>query len=150
IDNETDMCQTGEIELSGGNRAIRAGGFLISLERSVPLGLFEDIVNGAKSEKASQGRDWEMAVLDDCLIPDTLIIRSRRPGERARVLGQTSTNKLKKLMISHKIPVSRRASWPLAFTRDSRYVWSPGMPPSREFAVNRETRSLAILRATEE
>jgi tRNA(Ile)-lysidine synthase len=156
IDNQTTVGRTGEIDLTGGielteaNRAVRAGGFLISLDRKVSLRMLEEVIDRAKSEKARGGRDWGMAVLDDYLIPDILVIRPRRPGERTRAVGQTDSNKLKKLMISHKIPVSRRASWPLAFTRDSRYVWSPGMPPSVEFAVNRETRSLAILSATEE
>jgi tRNA(Ile)-lysidine synthase len=150
IEKQTDEPMPREIELTGTSSAVMAGGFLISLERSVPQTMFEEIVNRAKSQRVRDIRDWTIAVLDDSLIPDTLIIRSRRPGERAQVIGQTGVNKLKKLMISHKIPVSRRASWPLAFTRDSRYVWSPGMPPSVEFAVNRETRSLAILSATEE
>jgi tRNA(Ile)-lysidine synthase len=141
--------ETGEIALTSRSDA-RAGGFVISIERGLPPEMFEEIVNGAKSAKTKGGVDWGMAVLDDSLVPETLVVRARRPGERARVIGQGSVNKLKKLMISHKIPVSRRAFWPLAFTRDSRYVWSPGMPPSVEFAVNRETRSLAVLRAREE
>jgi len=150
IDKQTDEPPPGEFQLTGRSRAVMAAGFLISLERGVPLTMFEEIVSRAKSQRVRDCRDWTIAVLDDSLVPDTLLVRSRRPGERARVIGQAGLNKLKKLMISHKIPVSRRASWPLAFTRDSRYVWSPGMPPSVEFAVNRETRSLAILRATEE
>ena len=150
IEKQTGEPTPREIELTGTSSAVIAGGFLISLERSVPRTMFEELVHRAKSQRVRDGRDWTMAVLDDSLIPDTLIIRSRRPGERAQVIGQAGVNKLKKLMISHRIPVSRRASWPLVFTRDSRYVWSPGMPPSVEFAVNRETRSLAILSATEE
>src|SRR5262245_5501467 len=150
IDKKTDACPLSEIALTSQARSVRAGRFRITLERDLPPALYEDIIARAKSEKARTGRDWGMAVLDDSLVPDSLVIRTRRPGERARVVGQAGVNKLKNLMINHKIPVSQRAFWPLAFTRDGRYVWSPGMPPSVEFAANRETRSLASLTATDD
>jgi tRNA(Ile)-lysidine synthase len=139
-----------EVELTCAPGVIRAGGFLITLERNLPGALFEEIIGRARSQKARTGQDWKMAVLDESLVPDPLVVRTRRPGERVLVIGQSGLIKLKNLMINHKIPVSRRASWPLASTRDGRYVWSPGLPPSVNFAANRETRSLAVLSATDD
>jgi len=148
IDNQTPGPY--EVELTAGGSRVQAGGFRIRLERSLPAILSENLIKAARLDKARTGIDWRMAVLDDSLVPDVLVIRPRLPGERARVIGQPGSNKLKKLMINHKIPVSRRAFWPLAFTRDGRYVWSPGLPPSVDFAANRETRSLAILRVIDD
>jgi tRNA(Ile)-lysidine synthase len=76
-----------------------------------------------------------------------LAVRPRRPGERAHVLGQKKTIKLKNLMIDHRIPSSRRADWPLVTTLDGSYVWSPGLPPASKFAAHHETQRVAILRA---
>jgi tRNA(Ile)-lysidine synthase len=147
IDKVTDISSPYETELTGNTQSVRAGGFLITIERNLPRLAFEEALGRVQSQKARTGRDWEIAVLDDFRLPDTLIVRPRRAGERAQVIGQAGSNKLKNLMISHRIPVSRRAFWPLASTRDGLYVWSPGMPPSVEFAANRETRALAVLSA---
>jgi hypothetical protein len=55
---------------------------------------------------------------------------------------------LKNLMIDHRIPSSRRATWPIVLTTDGRYIWSPGLPPSLEFAARADSQGLAILRAS--
>jgi tRNA(Ile)-lysidine synthase len=148
--NLSNACRSYQIELNHQVRITPACGLFIKLERNIPGELFDETIQMARSEKLRTGRDWKMAVLDDSMLPDTLVVRPRRPGERAQVIGQSGVNKLKNLMINHRIPVSRRAFWPLASTRDGRYVWSPGLPPSVEFAANRETRALAILSATED
>jgi tRNA(Ile)-lysidine synthase len=145
IDMLTDASPSYEFELSDSTGPVRVGGFRITIERNLPRSAFEDLLARARSQKTRTGRDWEMAILDHSRLPDTLIVRPRRAGERSQVLGQSGLNKLKNLMISHRIPVSRRAFWPLASTREGRYVWSPGLPPSIEFAANRETRALSIL-----
>ena len=97
------------------------------------------------------GRDWMSVALDDRALPEELVIRPRLRGQRAHVFGQRKTIKLKNLMIDHRIPSSRRATWPLVTTPDGVYIWSPGLPPALEFAAHDETRDvaqrLAILRA---
>jgi tRNA(Ile)-lysidine synthetase-like protein len=97
--------------------------------------------------KEKRGRDWLMAVLDDDALPAALIVRPRQRGACVRVSGHHKTIKLKKLMIDHTIPASRRAAWPVVMTTDDRYVWSPGLPPAVDFAARNETRTLAIVRA---
>ena len=90
-----------------------------------------------------------IVALDERALPDQLVIRPRRAGARAHVTGQRKIKKLKNLMIDHRIPSSRRTIWPVVTTPDDCYVWSPGLPPSKEFAARDKTLRLAILRASD-
>jgi tRNA(Ile)-lysidine synthase len=139
---------TAESELSLAHPSLEAGGFMLSIERNQPSALLETLIVQARREKDATGRDWLFAVADDESLPQRLLVRPRRAGERALVYGQRKTKKLKKLMIDHKIPSSRRRYWPVVTTPDDRYIWSPGLPLALEFAAHDETQSLAILRAS--
>ena len=136
-----------EVEISVVHPLIEAGGLQITLEWQSSAAM-EGALDQAKRLKKLVGNDWMMAALDRSLLPDRLIVRPRRKGERAHVAGQRGTKKLKKLMIDHRIPPSVRALWPVVTTPDARYVWSPGLPPAVEFAASDETLGLAILRAS--
>jgi tRNA(Ile)-lysidine synthase len=129
-----------------------AGGFAFTLQRKLPLEMLNSVIEETRREKQLAGRDWMTVALDDCALPEELVIRPRRRGQRAHVLGQRKTIKLKNLMIDHRIPSSRRATWPLVTTPDGVYIWSPGLPPALEFAAHDETQAvaegLAILRAS--
>jgi tRNA(Ile)-lysidine synthase len=136
-----------ELEISAERPLIEAGGLQLALEWHSSAGL-EGALDQAKRLKRMVGSDWMMAALDRKLLPRRLIVRPRRKGERAHVVGQLETKKLKKLMIDHRIPPSLRKLWPVVLTPDERYVWSPGLPPALEFAASDETLGLAILRAS--
>ncbi|MFP5264895.1 MAG: tRNA lysidine(34) synthetase TilS [Blastocatellia bacterium] len=138
-----------EYEIGGPHSRVEAGGFHISLERDRPSRMLESIINQARERRRLTGNDWMVAALDEGALPDRLIVRPRRAGERARVLGQRKTKKLKNLMIDHKIPPSRRTAWPVVTTPDDRYVWSPGLPPALEYAARDKSTRLAILRASD-
>ena len=147
------------IKASGGTKAlyqsmisragprVEAGGFEIELQRGLPAEMREEIIEGALCEKRRNGADWMTVALDDQALPDQLVLRPRRRGERAHVVGQRKTIKLKNLMIDHRIPSSRRATWPVVTTPDGKYVWSPGLPPSIEFTAHSKTLRLATMRA---
>jgi tRNA(Ile)-lysidine synthetase-like protein len=137
-----------EYEISGAHPQIEAGGVRFTLDRNQPRHLLESIINQARDEKQRLGRDWVVVALDESALPDRLIIRQRRAGERAHVTGQRKTKKLKNLMIDHRIPPSRRSNWPVVTTPDDLYVWSPGLPPAVEFAARDKSTRLAILRAS--
>jgi len=128
-----------------------AGGFAFTLQRNLPIEMLNSVIEETRREKQLAGRDWMTVALDDRALPEQLVIRPRLRGQRAHVLGQRKTIKLKNLMIDHRIPSSRRATWPLVTTPDGLYIWSPGLPPALEFAAHDEMRdvaqSLAILRA---
>jgi len=55
---------------------------------------------------------------------------------------------LKNLMIDHRIPASRRATWPIVTTPSGSYVWSPGLPPALQFTARDDVNTLAVIRAT--
>jgi tRNA(Ile)-lysidine synthetase-like protein len=135
-------------EISAERPLIEAFGFKISLLRGKPVGQSCSMLEQERPDASFSRRDWMVAVLDDQRLPARLVVRKRRAGERAQVLGQRQTKKLKNLMIDHKIPTSRRAIWPVVATLDGLYVWSPGLPPAVQFAARDETQGLAILRAS--
>ena len=136
-------------EIDAARPTLSVGGLELQLVRGEPADSFQAAKAGARAESIKLGRDWMIALLDDLVLPDRLIIRPRRSGEKALVLGQNRTKKLKNLMINHKIPVSRRQTWPTVVTPDDEYVWSPGLPPSIHFAAHDKTHRLAIFRALE-
>jgi tRNA(Ile)-lysidine synthetase-like protein len=137
-----------ELEIDEDGGCVRSGGIEITLSRDVPGEKFEEVLAEARRERERTGRDWMMAALDEATLPERLTVRPRRRGERAEVVGQSKTKKLKNLMIDHKIPSSRRFTWPVVATPDGLYVWSPGLPPSSNFAARGRADGLAILRAS--
>ena len=129
-------------------RAVEAGKVRLTLERGIPGCELRSVMAEARERRQSGARDWMVVALDDRLLPGELFIRGRMKGERAHVVGQRKTKKLKNLMIDHRIPSSRRADWPVVTTPDGGYIWSPGLPPSLRFTATDETESLAVLRAS--
>jgi tRNA(Ile)-lysidine synthase len=138
-----------EYEIRGAHSSIEAGGFQITLERDRPSDLLGSVIEQTRTEKQRLGRDWMIVALDESALPDRLVVRPRQRGARAHVVGQRKIKKLKNLMIDHRIPSSRRTIWPVVTTPDDCYVWSPGLPPSKEFAARDKTIRLAILRASD-
>ncbi|MFL6274063.1 MAG: tRNA lysidine(34) synthetase TilS [Blastocatellia bacterium] len=136
-------------ELSAAQPVVEGGGLRLIIERGLPASQMPALIEQAARLKTEHRRDWLMAVLDDEALPASLTVCPRPQGARARLAGHQKTIKLKKLMIAHTIPVSRRATWPVVMTTDQRYVWSPGLPPAVDFAAHDATRSLAIVRASE-
>ena len=126
---------------------VEAGGFVFTLQRDLPSEVLGSLMAEVRQQLQTTGRDWMAVALDDRALPDELIIRPRVRGERTHIAGHLKTIKLKNLMIDHRIPFSRRATWPIVATPDGAYIWSPGLPPSVEFAAQADTSSLAMLRA---
>ena len=137
-----------ELEISSSQPTAEAGDFALNLQRGLPLTALASLIETNRREKNQGGLDWMNVALDDQKLPEQLHIRPRLRGDRACVIGQHRTIKLKKLMIDHRIPSSRRATWPIVLTTDGRYIWSPGLPPSLEFAARADSQGLAILRAS--
>jgi tRNA(Ile)-lysidine synthetase-like protein len=133
--------------ISSTRAIVEAGGFTFTLERGLGSEVLGSVKAEARHERQATGRDWMAVALDDLALPDELVIRPRLRGERAHIAGHRRTIKLKNLMIDHRIPSSRRATWPIVATPDGAYIWSPGLPPAVKFAAQAETDSLAMLRA---
>jgi tRNA(Ile)-lysidine synthase len=137
-----------QTEINSGSFRVEAGGFAFLLRRGVHGHSLKAVIEETQREARLSGLDWMTVAVDDRALPERLLIRPRRPGERARVVGQTRTKKLKNLMIDHRIPSSRRANWPIVTTPSGCYVWSPGLPPALQFAARDETKGLAVIRAS--
>jgi tRNA(Ile)-lysidine synthase len=128
--------------ISADDSPVRAAGFEFELVRGISADQFGQLMEEARRRREERGRDWMMAVLDDMSLPDQLLIRPRRRGERAG-----SSKKLKSLMIDHKIPAGLRRTWPVVATPEGLYVWSPGLPPSPNFKASGWSARLAVMRA---
>jgi tRNA(Ile)-lysidine synthetase-like protein len=136
------------IELGPQGSQAEAGGLIIRLSRNRPGAALPALLESARRARDVTKRNWMIAILDDTSLPERLIVRPRIAGEKALVVGRQSEKKLKSLMIDHKIPAGLRASWPVVATAAGRYVWSPGLPPAREFAALFSGAVLAVLEAT--
>ncbi len=130
------------------DQLIEFGEFRLCIKREQDISLLKAVVEQTQDGKRRTGMDWLTVALDDALLPERLLIRTRQAGEKALVIGQRKIKKLKNLMIDHKIAASRRATWIVVATSDGQYVWSPGLPPAIKFAANNKTERLAILQAS--
>ena len=137
-----------QTEINSSSPRVEAGGFAFLLRRGVHVHSLKAIMEETQRKAGQSGLDWMTVAVDDRALPESLLIRPRLPGERARVVGQTRIKKLKNLMIDHRIPSSRRANWPIVTTPSGCYVWSPGLPPALQFAARDETAGLAVIRAS--
>ena len=137
-----------QLVISSACPVVEAGRFVFTLKRGLAVERLKSVIEGTRREKLLTGNDWMAVALDDNALAEPLVIRPRRPGERAHVVGRRRTIKLKNLMIDHRIPSSRRASWPLVTTPDGEYIWSPGLPPALEFTAHDGSESLALVRAS--
>jgi tRNA(Ile)-lysidine synthase len=76
------------------------------------------------------------AFIRECEELDSLILRTRIPGDAYLPGGKNHKIKLKTLMIRRKIPISERENYPVLVTAEDQIVWAPGLPVARQFAVD--------------
>jgi tRNA(Ile)-lysidine synthase len=78
-------------------------------------------------------------------LPDQLVIRSRKPGDR---YGGQEHRKVKKMLIDGKIPVSMRSSLPMVVYGD-KVIWVPGFRPARGFEAKSDSISCICIQMGE-
>jgi tRNA(Ile)-lysidine synthase len=113
------------------------GGFSFTLKRGMAranLKLNED-----------EGRKRFTTQLRECEELDMLRLRTRFPGAAYIPANARREVKLKTLMIRSKIPLTQRDRYPILVTADDRIVWSPGLPPAREFTPDAEDENCALI-----
>jgi tRNA(Ile)-lysidine synthase len=71
------------------------------------------------------------AFLEASVLPKKLMIRSRAPGDR---YGGPGHRKVKKMLISRRIPLTNRERLPM-ITVGSAVIWIPGFRPARTYEV---------------
>jgi tRNA(Ile)-lysidine synthase len=76
-----------------------------------------------------------------------LAVRSRRPGDRFRPLGQSGRKKLQDFLVDRKIPRDSRDSLPLVVDGNDRIVWVVGQAVAEDFRVTEPARGVILLKA---
>ncbi|HUO34442.1 MAG TPA: tRNA lysidine(34) synthetase TilS [Candidatus Acidoferrum sp.] len=84
------------------------------------------------------------AALDADLLLAPLVLRSWRPGDAYRPCGRRRPRKLKQLFLARRVPVAKRAGWPVLESA-GRVVWARGFPPAADFSTRRETRAGVLI-----
>lgn len=85
------------------------------------------------------------AWLDRAALPDTLLVRTRRTGERFRPLGMDGRSmKLSDFMINAGLPRQARAGWPLVVAGEE-IAWVPGHRLADPFAIKANSASAVML-----
>ncbi|MRX72971.1 tRNA lysidine(34) synthetase TilS [Bacillus lacus] len=64
-----------------------------------------------------------------------LVIRSRKQGDKMKLMGMNGSKKVKDIFINEKIPIHKRESWPIVEDAEGNIVWIPGLKKSA-FAVS--------------
>jgi tRNA(Ile)-lysidine synthase len=71
-------------------------------------------------------------------------LRSRRPGDRYRMLGSAGRKLLQDALVDRKVPRELRDRLPVC-TLDGAIVWVPGLPPAADFAIQRGAKTVVQL-----
>ena len=87
----------------------------------------------------------QLALLDRSAIRETVTIRSRRPGDRVRLLRSPGSRKLQDVFVDHKIPVGHRDRIPL-IESDGEIIWVPGIGIAESAKVTAATTEVALFR----
>jgi tRNA(Ile)-lysidine synthase len=88
----------------------------------------------------------EVAALDAAAVPERLVVRAWRDGDRMRPLGLDGSKSLQDIFGDRKVPRSLRHTLPLV-TAGERIAWVAGVAVSEEFKLRPETRQAALLSA---
>jgi tRNA(Ile)-lysidine synthase len=81
---------------------------------------------------------WQ-AIFDVAALPDTLVVRSFRPGDRIHPLGMKGRKKLHDIFIDAKVPAAQRRLLPLIATNEE-VAWVPGHVRGETAKVTSATR----------
>ena len=165
IENLLKICRKktggGEIQLPGGNMGIRSFDRLI-LQKNTPktaddylypvtipgelrvpesntLFRFTNIRRPADIKMERENR--LQALLDPASLPESLTIRSRKPGDR---YGGAGRRKVKKMLIDAKIPSDSRADLPMLAAADT-VIWIPGFRPARGYEARPESDACLLV-----
>jgi len=118
--------------------------FLVPGEVSIPeLGLRLRLHRGARAKW--MGSSWpDRAGLALPVTPgDSLVVRSRQPGDRLRPFGRTRRRRLKEVLDSRRMARQRRDRLPLLCVGDE-IAWVPGVTVAEEFRLGEAAQTAWI------
>ncbi len=85
------------------------------------------------------------ACLDLALLEAPLYARTRRPGDRVRLLGAAGSRKVKDVLIDKKIPVLDREIIPIVFSNEQ-IAWIGGVETAHSFRITPATKQALYLK----
>ena len=84
-------------------------------------------------------------LLDPVVLPESLTVRSRKPGDH---YGGVGHRKVKKLLIDNRIPQEQRAKLMMIATGDA-VIWIPGFKPARGYAARPDATTGVLVEVKE-
>jgi tRNA(Ile)-lysidine synthase len=133
------------LRLPGRCAVPEAGIEIVALENGDAT-LFSRLSSGKGIREQGENRvasPFSSAWLDRDRLPKTLIVRSRRPGDR---YGGAGHRKVKKMFIDARIELQARSTLPVVAAGDA-VVWIPGFRPAREYAARADSAHPLLLEA---
>jgi tRNA(Ile)-lysidine synthase len=93
-------------------------------------------------EQAEKNQDQFQVWLDAEVLPESLELRARRPGDRFEPLGMNGhSQKLSDFFVNEKLPQRARDRWPLLCSGDI-VIWIPGYRPAHPYRLRTASRSV--------
>jgi tRNA(Ile)-lysidine synthase len=99
-------------------------------------------------EQAEKNQDQLQIWLDAEMLPESLELRTRRPGDRFEPLGMNGhSQKLSDFFVNEKLPQRARGRWPLLCSGDI-VIWIPGYRPAHPYRLRSASRSVMYFSLT--
>lgn len=109
-------------------------------------------LTGVEGSRAGVVENARVELADLCLDSDRVAalgeavrLRTWRPGDQYRPVGEREALKVKALFQEHRIPLWERGRWPM-ITAGQQILWSKHFGPAAEFAAHAGTRRLLRVR----
>lgn len=99
-------------------------------------------------EQAERNEDQFQVWLDAEQLPDSLILRARRPGDYFAPLGMDGHSmKLSDFFVNEKVPQRARDHWPLLCAGEE-IVWVPGYRSAHSYRLTETTKNIVYFSMT--
>jgi len=138
------------LRLVKGERGFKPNGYLYSLKLGETLRVCEAkvelISNLVPSSVSGLAMDLSEAYFDADALPEPLVVRNFRRGDRFEPLGMSGRKKVKDLFIDRKVALTERANLPMLIG-GGQVLWIPGHGRSRAALVTSSSRAIARIKA---
>jgi tRNA(Ile)-lysidine synthase len=99
-------------------------------------------------EQAEKNQDQFQVWLDAEMLPESLELRTRQPGDRFEPLGMNGhSQKLSDFFVNEKLPQRARERWPLLCLGNT-VIWVPGYRPAHPYRLQSASRSVMYFSLT--